>query len=277
MGKLIYYKDRDPVPDCHPMLSAADEVTQICQPFFNDSIINYFDFARLYPDGSVLEFSSNGIFNKYAYENGFYILSTIPEEKLGNLRFYYAAAAQNLHPWFTYSRDMFGIDNRIILFEKFRHHTDIYTFATNPTHNQAINFYLNNIDILKKFSTYYKEKAKKLFQIYEAKKFIPENKLRRNNHIEIVKSFSSADPLLLNFNKVGVSDKKASCIPASIENKLTKREIECLRYLLLGYTAKETAKNLTLSSRTVETHINNIKHKLNCFSKRKIIQLLYNF
>ncbi|MDX2165158.1 MAG: helix-turn-helix transcriptional regulator [Gammaproteobacteria bacterium] len=45
---------------------------------------------------------------------------------------------------------------------------------------------------------------------------------------------------------------------------LTKREIQCLYYLFEGYTAKEIAKIIKLSPRTVEGYVENMKHKLNC-------------
>lgn len=56
------------------------------------------------------------------------------------------------------------------------------------------------------------------------------------------------------------------------ETTLSIRESECYYYLLRGYTAKETAKALgTLSNRTVESHVINIKNKLGCTNKRDLI------
>jgi len=49
--------------------------------------------------------------------------------------------------------------------------------------------------------------------------------------------------------------------------KLTQAEKECLYYYLNGYSSKETGQALHMSSRTVETHIVNLKEKLNCHSK----------
>lgn len=57
-------------------------------------------------------------------------------------------------------------------------------------------------------------------------------------------------------------------IPA--EN-LTKKELTCLFYLLRGVNTKDVAKLLLISARTVETHIENIKFKLNCSTKSDLI------
>jgi len=51
----------------------------------------------------------------------------------------------------------------------------------------------------------------------------------------------------------------------------TNRESECLCYMLLGNTIKETARALEISPRTVEVYINIVKNKLRCFSRSQII------
>ncbi len=51
-------------------------------------------------------------------------------------------------------------------------------------------------------------------------------------------------------------------------NLLTDREIEIASWLLRGYTTKEVARILSISQRTVDTHVNNIRLKLR--SKNRI-------
>ena len=53
---------------------------------------------------------------------------------------------------------------------------------------------------------------------------------------------------------------------------LSTRELECLFYLLRGYSAKSIGKILCLSYRTVESYIENIKYKFNCPSKSSLIE-----
>jgi predicted DNA-binding protein YlxM (UPF0122 family) len=43
---------------------------------------------------------------------------------------------------------------------------------------------------------------------------------------------------------------------------------------VLGYSAKEIAKVLALSHRTVEDHLQNAKDKLGCSKKSEIIQIM---
>lgn len=53
---------------------------------------------------------------------------------------------------------------------------------------------------------------------------------------------------------------------------LTEREDECLFFLLRRKTAKDISKILSLSHRTIEDHIENIRTKLKCSSKSELIE-----
>ncbi|KTD47640.1 helix-turn-helix transcriptional regulator [Legionella quateirensis] len=57
------------------------------------------------------------------------------------------------------------------------------------------------------------------------------------------------------------------------ENKyaLTNREYECVFLLIRGKTAKEIGTLLSLSKRTIESYIENIKNKMNCKNKAEIL------
>lgn len=54
---------------------------------------------------------------------------------------------------------------------------------------------------------------------------------------------------------------------------LSTRELECLYCLLRGMHAKQIADRLTLSKRTIEFYIDNIKNKLGCQNKHELISL----
>jgi len=52
---------------------------------------------------------------------------------------------------------------------------------------------------------------------------------------------------------------------------LTAREIDILKCLLKGYSAKEAGLELKISYRTVESYINTLKLKLGCTRKSELI------
>lgn len=55
-------------------------------------------------------------------------------------------------------------------------------------------------------------------------------------------------------------------------NTLSKRQSECLFFLLRGKTSKEIAKYVGLSYRTVEKHIEGIKLKFSCETRNQLIE-----
>jgi len=65
--------------------------------------------------------------------------------------------------------------------------------------------------------------------------------------------------------------------PISHENKkISKRERECLEFLSKGMTAKEIARVLDLSPRTIEFYIENLKKKFVCFTRAELIAKTFN-
>lgn len=52
---------------------------------------------------------------------------------------------------------------------------------------------------------------------------------------------------------------------------LTLRQTQCLYYLIRGKTAKEIAKIINLSHRTIEDHIAGLRYKLDCNTIRELI------
>lgn len=55
---------------------------------------------------------------------------------------------------------------------------------------------------------------------------------------------------------------------------VSKREFECANRLVDGLSAKEIAKLMNISHRTVEKYIENLKYKLNCRNQKKLILII---
>lgn len=63
--------------------------------------------------------------------------------------------------------------------------------------------------------------------------------------------------------------------PADKSLYLTHREAECVVRLVKGLTIRDIAEALTLSARTVEFYLKNIKKKLAVRTKSQLIQKIY--
>lgn len=55
---------------------------------------------------------------------------------------------------------------------------------------------------------------------------------------------------------------------------LSERQMQCIYCLAHGYTLKETASIMSISPRTVETHINFTKTKLGYYSRSQLVELM---
>ena len=56
--------------------------------------------------------------------------------------------------------------------------------------------------------------------------------------------------------------------------EFTARELDCMRLLAKGYTQKMIAKELHISIRTVETHLNHVKDKTHTRSRGELAEYL---
>jgi len=52
---------------------------------------------------------------------------------------------------------------------------------------------------------------------------------------------------------------------------LTLRQYDCLYYLIKGMTAKQTAKMLNITDRTVHGHLNLLRQKFNCHRRSDLV------
>lgn len=56
--------------------------------------------------------------------------------------------------------------------------------------------------------------------------------------------------------------------------RISPRELLTIKYIYEGYTAKEVAKLMEISFRTVEKHLANVKQKMQCRTKMEMISKL---
>lgn len=72
-------------------------------------------------------------------------------------------------------------------------------------------------------------------------------------------------------NQISSAHKMQPFIMQSNYPGLSKRQSQCLYFLLLGKQSKQIATYLNITHRTVDTYIEAIKTKMNCYSRSEII------
>lgn len=74
-----------------------------------------------------------------------------------------------------------------------------------------------------------------------------------------------------NYLKAPALNQKEGLFYLDSKSYLTRRELEVLKYTLLGYSNKRIGGILGISTRTIEAHLQNIKLKLQCNTRGELI------
>lgn len=157
------------------------------------------------------------------------------------------------------------------MIEKQADYCEFYNFATSQNNSNIIQFYLSNLDILWRHTFYFKDKGADLIQkAHNDRLILPRcTESNANNQTVINGNLTSS---YLSETKI----RRYYIFANGIDTFLTENEVKCCYQLIHGKSVKEIAKIVYLSARTVESHINNVKQKLNCLTKANLINIIRN-
>jgi len=242
----------------HVAYTHAVDIAEICKPLFEQCHLNYFDYAKVYFDDSVLSLLSDADWFHHYFTHKYPISSTVIEE--------------GIHLWQNYLPEQcvkdlatdFGYHNGITIFNKTENFIEFVDFAAPSDHQGVIDYYFNHLDLLKDFVLYFKEKAGELINQANKQRFIIPNALRGDYLAN--KSYKEFQDLIKT-QKIHLNFRSRNVI-------LSKREYEVILQLAKGMTAKQAAGKLSISPRTVESHLENAKNKTSCNFKYELVEIL---
>lgn len=236
----------------HPLFTLTEEVREICQPLFSATNINFFDYVRFYKNNSFVGLVSDRYWIEHFFKSNFTLGCTLKNK--------------GVHLWQSYrsqllikqAKEIFNHDHGISVFIQNKNYIEYFEFAAPIANKEVLSLYLNNFEIIERFCKFFAHESKPLIKkVMEKPIFI--NEERKG---ELIPE-SSVDQ--------SYHDKNAIIL------KLSKRERECFDYFVSGKTAKETARFLGISYRTVEEYFANIKKKSGCLYKRNLLELRSKF
>ncbi|HSW68979.1 MAG TPA: LuxR C-terminal-related transcriptional regulator [Gammaproteobacteria bacterium] len=255
----------------HFSLSSSSDVQVICK-ILETIGITYFNYIKIYNDGSRELLTNNASWIEHFYKNSLYkSVGTIDIEYLLPKGYFLWSELKTDDLIYTHGREFFNIDNGVSFVSKQKNSTTLYIFASTRDNYLINNFYVRNIDLLKRFILFFQDKAAYLMTAAEKNKiYLPEKQIIKNREC---KNIILSEMIRQKFFEETTIER--FFIPNCETNVyLTKREAECAAYMLDGATAKQIGKLLSISYRTVESHLNQIKEKMNCTSKEKLIDFL---
>jgi len=256
----------------HFSLESSNEVAQICNSVLLDIGITYFNYIKIHHDGSRELLTNNAPWIDHFYKNSLYkSVAAIDIEHLLPKGYFLWSELKADDPAYTHGREIFNIDNGISFVVKKKAETLLYIFAATRNNYTINNFYVRNIDLLKRFILYFTDSALSLIKKASKNKiYLPEKQFIHPRKVMMPNMGVEKRSDFLRKTQI----KRFYFINQENDLYLTKREAECVAHMLNGATAKQTAQLLNISFRTVESHLQKIKEKLHCFSKEDVVNLL---
>lgn len=247
-------------------LTSAPLVQQICNPLKTLGI-NFFNFVRFYNNNTITVLTTNpewhyhflvtqtlGSFQAKNFKSGIYLWSDFMPSQILN------------------DATQFNLNNLIQFQESYQSYCDFYTYGTETKNSSTFAFYLNNLEILKKFNQYFLKQAQDLFSTVDKKRLIIPTELIKPQNQDLL-----CLPSLGNVQKEFERELFIKQMDQQHKLALTKQEFACLRELAKGIPVKEVARVLNISYRTVEKHLENARKRYNGISKTQLIKKYHNF
>lgn len=170
-------------------------------------------------------------------------------------------------------KDNYGLENFLVICRKQNDCAHLFVFSSSKADLPLNSVFINNLSVFNSFSDYFLNEWTLHSQLME-RYTIDIRKFSDNAYFQ-----KPLKPFLSNNDrsKMQFLQKIQSLHKIPFQEALTKREIECSKLFVLGYSSRKIAKQLEISPRTVEHHIENIKAKLSSHSKSELLSLLQQY
>lgn len=230
-------------------MTAGNEMKELISPL-NPYGIHYFTYNKNYLNGKRIRLTTHADHLKAFLANEYYKVGNIdahPTLYSNQIVMTSTFKNQALVQWI---KEDFNVDNIIYIIRQGEDYTEFFSFGTSRNKPQIINFYLTNMNLLQGFCDYVKTQAAGL--LTQAEK----NTLIHDYHKEGIQTYCPEEIKdYLMFKKYHITSREQQIIPLLVQ----------------GMRAKEIAKTLNISYRTIEDYLSQLKRKLKV---RNLIELV---
>ena len=264
----------------HIIFQSENDIRQICKTLFDSTPIIYFEYARYYKNGDFWEVNTNSHITQKYLE--FKCHPHVNELAINTAKYSFMSKAIPLSCVAKQAEEKFlknikifedfNIDHRIYIDNSFDTYYDACGFGTNLNASAALDFFFNNLDLLNKFKEYFFCKGKSIIASCDKNRVTLFPEVINNSTIKNLNNMNNKHLLEKNnFLKFSLP-----FVPPINNMILSNREYICLQGIAHGKTTKQIANDLSISSKTVQTHIDRIKTKFKCSHKSILIDLYWN-
>lgn len=256
----------------HPFFCFKKEMSRICRPLFQEIPLSYFTYEQYHQEGSC-------IFLSYKPEMDYEILKakclpTIEDLTLNKDHTIILTKGMSIIPSSPRETIMkknidiaanFDINHSMVLIFNHKRYVEMFFFGLEKSIQNYMNTFASNMMIFEKFCIYFRHEAFDFIQTLHGDRVVYQSNTGDYPPYEELASFWNYRRFLnnLNIEKYFFKGSHGKC-------KLSPRQFECLLLVSKNKTAKQIAKLLNLSPRTVEVFLNQLKDKLGCETKDEL-------
>lgn len=258
----------------HSILKSATYIQEICAPLKNYGV-DLFIYSKSFSNGKYIFLTTNPEWSEHYVPNVYnlnYAQNHLFQESI-QTNYLISPELYPQNPTFKIAKEKFGFNGGFMMpFQNKSYREVCYFGSSNPNFNYH-NFFLQNIDVMTIFKSYFKEKSADIIKAVEKEKLPSITEYLQGINIDINPQHLLPLPSEIKKQLLPILSSTRHYLPYDPEGRyLTNSERNCVNWLLKGKTADEIAIINGVSRRTIETYITRMKDKFNC---NKTISLIF--
>lgn len=246
-------------------LPYVDNVKALCGPLEASLGVTYFSYLRFFKDGSMLWLTNSPEWGQDWFKDKLY--------KHPFVKDYVALKFGDCFTWKQFgdtppapieTGNKFGVSNGITFLNPLDNCLEMFWFGASHDNQNKVDLYKSNKDSFFRFIEFFKDKGYSLI-----KKSLDAPINFEDQEVFYDEKMKSAEKTILtllysDFLRFAYQSNGKTLF-------LSRQETICMSYCILQNSAKEIAEKMSLSERTVEDYIQNVKQKLSCYSKQDLL------
>lgn len=231
------------------LINLSRGIKEFCEPYFKKLELDHLNYIHRDDTNNVTYLCSNPKWLEHYLKKSYPKIGAFEQNvRLSQHNYILWNGLDRNDPILIDSKEMLGVEYGITIIKKEQDGYGFFNIGKKTSDPSIINTFVNRLDLYENFILAFQE-----------------------NINEII---NNAKRLKLSANPASTVDKSKRLGHQFGNLYLTERELQCVNYLSLGKTAEEIAIILNISKRTVETHIQHIKKKLDCYNQFRLGYLL---
>jgi len=228
-------------------------VKTFCDVYLKQYGIVDFAYARIYSGGRDAFVTNNAPLAKAFVHERFYerIYCAEPDQYVESFALSVAMGQDDI---FAFYKEHFNVGHNVTLVKPCGEYTEFAHFSGAGDDYGAYNFFINNLDLLMRLRNTFRDTYTGL--------------IKQAQKSPMIYPTPSGDQSILVDKKFQQSLTQKQ---SQWNGVLSLREQECVKWLSKAMTAKEIARELKCSFRTVEKHLDAAREKLHCRNRMEVV------